>query len=69
LADDDDDDDISRIWKSFRQNMKASATESQGSYDLKHHRPWSDEQWSELLDQNCNSCRVLVKQMDIIGKT
>jgi hypothetical protein len=48
LDDDDDDDDgdgdgdvdISRVWESIRGNMKDSATESLGYYELKHHKPW-----------------------------
>jgi len=31
--------DISRGWKSVRENMKASATESLGHYELKQHKP------------------------------
>jgi hypothetical protein len=62
LNDDDDDDDggggggggdvdISRAWESIRENMKASATDSLGFYELKEHKPWFDEGHSKLLDQ------------------
>jgi hypothetical protein len=48
--DDDDDDDvyISRTWESFRENIKASTTESLG-YDLKQHKLWFDDECSKLL--------------------
>jgi hypothetical protein len=41
--DDDDDVDINRAWKNIRENMKTSATESLGYYELKQHKPWFDE--------------------------
>jgi hypothetical protein len=46
--DDDDDDDvyISRFWESIRENMKASAAESLGYYELKQHKLWFDEECS-----------------------
>jgi hypothetical protein len=36
--DDDDDVDINRAWKSIRENIKASATENIGYYELKQHK-------------------------------
>jgi hypothetical protein len=32
-------------------NINISATEIQGYYELKKHKPWFDEGFSELLDQ------------------
>jgi len=47
--DDDDDDDINSALKLVRKNMKeASTTENNGYYELKRHKPWSDEQCSKL---------------------
>jgi hypothetical protein len=34
-----------------RENMKASDTLSLGYYEMKQHKPWSDEECSKLLDQ------------------
>jgi hypothetical protein len=40
---DEDDVEIIRKWERFRKNMKASATETVGYYELKHE-PWFDEE-------------------------
>jgi hypothetical protein len=48
---DDDGMDISRTWESITENMKASATESLGYFELKHHKPWFEEKCSELLEK------------------
>jgi hypothetical protein len=68
MIDDDDDDDMA--WEYIRENMKASATDSLGYYELKQHRAEFDEECSKLLDHkgsrlNCNSCRIQVKQMEV----
>jgi len=39
----DDNVDINRVWESIRKNMKASATENLGYYELKQHKPWFDD--------------------------
>jgi len=49
--DDDDDVGISKAWESIRKNVKASATDSLGYYDLKQHKLWYDVECSKLLDQ------------------
>jgi len=36
--------DISRAWENIKENMKASATDSLGYYELKQHIPWLDEE-------------------------
>jgi len=51
LDDDDDDMDISRAWEGIGGNIKSSATDSLGYYELKQHKPWFDEECSKLLDQ------------------
>jgi hypothetical protein len=41
--------EINSTWKMIRENMKISAKESLGYYELKKHKPWCDEGCSELL--------------------
>jgi hypothetical protein len=43
--------DINRAWETDRYNIKISAEESLGYYELKKHKPWFVEGCSELLDQ------------------
>jgi hypothetical protein len=43
--------DINRAWETIRENTKISAKCSLGYYELKKHKPWFDEDCSELLDQ------------------
>jgi len=43
--------DINRAWESIRKNVKAAAKDSPGYYELKQHKPWSEEESSKLLDQ------------------
>jgi hypothetical protein len=35
----------------IRENIKISAKESQGYFELKKHMPWFDKGYSKLLDQ------------------
>jgi hypothetical protein len=42
---------INRAWETVRGNIKISAKESLGNYELKKHKPWFEEGCSELLDQ------------------
>jgi hypothetical protein len=42
---------INRGWKTIGENIKISAKESLGYYELKKNKPWFDEGCSELLDQ------------------
>jgi hypothetical protein len=35
----------------IRENIKISAKEPKGCFELKKHRPWFDEGCSELVDQ------------------
>jgi hypothetical protein len=52
-------------WKMIRENIKISAKESLGYFDLKMHKPWFDEGCSKLLDKikqsNCSGYRIQVK--------
>jgi hypothetical protein len=42
--------DINRAWETNRENIKVSAKESLGYYELKY-KPWFNEGCSKLLDQ------------------
>jgi hypothetical protein len=42
--------DINSAWKTIRENIKISANESLGSYELKEHKPWFDRGCLKLLD-------------------
>jgi hypothetical protein len=57
--------EINNIRKTIRENIKISAKESLGYYELKQHKPWFDEGCSELLDRgnklNCSGYRIQVK--------
>jgi hypothetical protein len=35
--------EINSAWETIRENMKISAKESLGYYELKKHKPWFDE--------------------------
>jgi hypothetical protein len=35
--------EINIIWETIRKNIKISAKESLGYYELKQHKPWFDE--------------------------
>jgi hypothetical protein len=43
--------DINRAWETIRENIKFSAKDIQGYYELKKHKPWFDEGCSKFLDQ------------------
>jgi hypothetical protein len=43
--------DINKTWDAVRVNIKFSAKESLGYYELKKHKPCFDKGCSELLDQ------------------
>jgi hypothetical protein len=43
--------EINTIWETIRDNIKMSAKQSLGYYELKMHKPWFDEGCSKLLDQ------------------
>jgi hypothetical protein len=42
---------INSAWETIRGNIKISAKESLGYFDLKKHKPWFDKGCSRLLDQ------------------
>jgi hypothetical protein len=43
--------DLNRAWETIRENIKISAKESLGYYELKKHKPWIEKGCSKLLDQ------------------
>jgi hypothetical protein len=43
--------EINTIWETIRVNMKMSAKESPGYYELKQHKPLFQEGCSEFLEQ------------------
>jgi uncharacterized protein YaaR (DUF327 family) len=42
--------DSNSAWETIRENIKISAKESLGYFELKKHKPWFNEGCSELLD-------------------
>jgi hypothetical protein len=42
---------INSACETIRENIKTSAKESLGYFELKKHKPWFDEERSELLDR------------------
>jgi len=46
-----EEEDMNRAWKSIKENIKTSATESLGMYEMKQHKPWFDEECLGILYQ------------------
>jgi len=46
-----DSEDINRAWENIKVNIKTSAKESLGLYELKQHKPWVDEKCLGILYQ------------------
>jgi hypothetical protein len=62
---------INSAWEMIRENIKISAKDILGYFELKKHKPWSDEGCSKLLDQRKQAklqwlYRIQVKQMGMI---
>jgi hypothetical protein len=51
LVNSDDEVDITIAWETMRENIRISAKESLGYYELKKHKPWFNEGCLKLLDQ------------------
>jgi hypothetical protein len=43
--------DINRAWETTRENIKISARENLGYYELKQHKPWFHLGCSKLLNR------------------
>jgi hypothetical protein len=56
---------INSACEAIRENIKMSAKESLGYYEVKKHKPWFDEGCTKLLIKgnrlNCNGYRIQVK--------
>jgi hypothetical protein len=59
--------EVNSAWETIRENIKISARESQGYFELKKHNPWFDEGCSKLLDQRKQAKMEDVKPADISG--
>jgi hypothetical protein len=60
------DDDVNGTWENIKENIKTSAKESLGLHELKHHKPWFDEECLGFLDQSglkCSGYRIQAKAM------
>jgi hypothetical protein len=42
---------MNKAWENIRENIKASAKESLGHYELQQHKPLFDDECSELIDR------------------
>jgi hypothetical protein len=51
LGDLDKEVEINTPWETIRENIKISARESLGYYELRKHKSWFDEGCSKLFDQ------------------
>jgi hypothetical protein len=45
----DDNVDMNRAWENIRENIKTSAKDSLGQYELQQHKPWFDDECSKLI--------------------
>jgi len=46
-----DDKDINMTWENIKKNIKTSAKDSLGLFELKQYKPWFDEECLGFLDQ------------------
>jgi hypothetical protein len=46
-----DSEDVNRAWENIREDIKISAKETLGLYRQKQHKPWFDEECSQVLGQ------------------
>ena len=62
-----DSQDIYRAGENIKENIRTSAKESLGLYELKQHKPWFDEECLRFLDQRkrvkCSGYRIQTKEM------
>jgi hypothetical protein len=42
---------MNRAWENIRENIRISAKESLGHYELQQHKPWFDDECSKLIDR------------------
>jgi hypothetical protein len=62
-----DGENINRAWDNIKENIKTPAKKSLGLKELKHHKPWSDEECLGVLDRRsrlkCSGYRIQSKTM------
>jgi hypothetical protein len=46
-----DSEDINRSWENIKENIKTSAKENLGLYELKQHKPLFDDECLQFLDE------------------
>ena len=56
-------DDINRAWENIKGNIRISAIESLGLYELKHHKLWFDDECVRFLDERTQWLQVPNKVM------
>jgi hypothetical protein len=59
--------EINTIWETIRENIKISAKETLGHYEMKKHKPWFDEECSKLLHLKQANLQGLEDPSEIIG--
>ena len=47
-----DSEDINTAWENIQENVKTSAKDSLGLYEMKQHKPWFDEECLSFLNQS-----------------
>jgi hypothetical protein len=47
----DESSDISNAWESIRENIKTSAKDNLGCQQMKHNKPWCNDECLKLIDQ------------------
>ena len=46
-----DEEHMNRAWENIKENIKTSAKDSLGLYELKQNKPWFDKECVRFLDQ------------------
>jgi hypothetical protein len=64
----DDNVDMTRAWEYIRENIKTSAKDSLGHYELQQHKPWFNDECSKLIDRRKQAkFQWLQNQSQVIG--
>jgi hypothetical protein len=58
---------INSAWETIKENIKISAKESLGYFELKKHKPWFDEGCSKLLYQRKQAKLQILQQTSKIN--
>jgi hypothetical protein len=46
-----DSEGINRVWKNIKENIRTPGKQSLGLHELKHHKPWTDDECLRYSDQ------------------